>query len=247
MQKQKIHPGTILMVFFSLAALEALICTIYLLIIPADPKNQIILGYSLPRLIVVGIFLLLFLSCIVLVVKIFSNQRQAEDCLERILDKKNAAVSLFNGSIVLFWIGWIISFTPSYRFGELGTYYLRSQPVFIWITLFSAQTLLLLLVYRYGVHFDPIKKELTTSRSIFWAGSIPFLLGLLIWLAVAVLGFKIVTDNIFWNETGVPLLAIQVLLTWGVGTAVVVGYIFVNSHRQDWLIAFRKSPWISHS
>ena len=245
MQKQKIQPGKILLVFFSSVALEAFVSVIYLLILPADPKNQLILGYSLPRLIVLGIFLLLILTFTVLVVKTWSNRVLAEDHLEWILNKKNVSGVLLICSTILFWIGWIISFTPSYQFEELGTYYLRLQPVFIWITLFCAQTVLLLLYCRFGIHLDPIKKEVKASRSVLLAGSIPLILGLLIWLAVAVLGFGIVTDTIFWNETGVPLLAIQVLFAWGVGTAVILGGIFVKSRRQGRPAASRMDRWVS--
>ncbi len=242
-QKQEILPGKALLAFFSLAALEALVSAIYLLNLPADPKNQLILGYSLPRLIVLGIFLLLILAFSVLVVKTWSNREMAEDRLVRILDQKKAFRRLIICSSLLFWIGWIISFTPSYRFQELSTYYLRLQPVFILITLFCAQTIVLLLFCRYGIQPDPIKNELKASRSMFMAGLIPLTLGLLIWLAVAVLGFRIVTDSIFWNETGVPILAIQVLLAWGVGTVLIVGGSFVKPSWQnrwvsriDWIL-----------
>ena len=245
MQKQKIRPAAILILYFSLAALEALICIIYLLYLPADPKNQLIFGYSLPRLLIIGILLLLFIACSLLAVKTRSDRKRAEDRLNSFLNKKNAAIALFICSMVLFWIGWIISLTPAYRFGEFSTYYIRLQPVFIWLTLFCAQTILLLLVFRFGIHFEPVINELKASRLIFLAGSIPFLFGLLIWLAVAILGFKIVTDSIFWNETGVPILAIQVLLAWGVGTALILGSIFVSSHRQNWLIAIWSKKWLT--
>ncbi|MDR3574616.1 MAG: glycosyltransferase family 39 protein [Anaerolineaceae bacterium] len=232
MQKQKIHPGTILTFFFSLAALEAFASAIYLLVLPADPKNRLILGYSLPRLIILGIFLLLLLTFSILAVKTRANRVQAEDRLARILSRKNVAGFSLICSTVLFWIGWIICLTPPYRFAELATYYLRLQPVFIWITLFCAQIVLLLLFYRYGIHSDPLRNELKASRAVLLAGSIPLAGGLLIWLAVAVLGFGIVSDSIFWNETGVPILAIQVLLAWGVGAAVILTGIRIKSGQQ---------------
>ncbi len=49
--------GSQLALYFAAAALEALAALAYLFVIPADPKNSILFGFSLPRLLLVGALL----------------------------------------------------------------------------------------------------------------------------------------------------------------------------------------------
>ena len=57
------HQGQVLRfapLFFLLSALEAVVNAIYLMTFPADPKNALIFGYSLPRLVIILGLLTLF-------------------------------------------------------------------------------------------------------------------------------------------------------------------------------------------
>jgi hypothetical protein len=196
--------------YFFLAALEVLACLVYLLLIPADPKNQVIFGYSWTRLAILSGLFIFGLTFVCLLVKSWRDHAWNEAVFRIAEDEFKQIVFLF-GSIIIFVFGWIGSFLPSYRVGQYEAYFIRLHPVIIWLTLLSGQTVIFFLVQRYGFRWNKFLVELKRWKTGLMATAILMGLFCLAWVTLALNKFDFITDKIHWNETGVPILGLQSL------------------------------------
>jgi hypothetical protein len=74
----------ILLVYFTLNIVEAAFGSGYILSVPADLKNQVLFGYSLPRLIILAGFILVLLACSLAACKIHINTAPTIRFLEHV-------------------------------------------------------------------------------------------------------------------------------------------------------------------
>ena len=201
-----------LRLFFSLAALESLICAIYLLSMPAEAKNVILLGYSARRLAVIGMVILLFILCSALTWLV-----QPSRWVEWLRKQQTLLGWLIFLSSFFFLLGWILVFTPPYRFHPYHLIFKSLLPVWILLTLISLQTSLWLMVIRYGFDWKNLKTALKEQRSLVRSAATIFTMMLLGWTIIALTRLGITPDIAFWNTVGVPLLCPLTLIGWAAG------------------------------
>lgn len=205
--ERKTVTGLRLVVWAGLAALEALAALIYLLLLPADPKNVIFMGYSLPRLGLVAGFLALAGLFAWLGAAAWRNPKVTTHFLQALKREE-----LYRCTVILFLllpvVDYILALLPAYRFGMLAGYAERLRPLFLWSLLVTLQSLILLLLEGRALY--PGRFFAVDKKIIRVAGCI-LLLMLVVWAWVALSGMGLRPDKLHWNDLGVPLLALQVL------------------------------------
>ena len=157
--------------YLLLDALEAGVLVWYLLSTPADPKNVVALGYSLPQLITIAGFILVFLVCLYAAYKIYQNATLVVQLFEKLFSRQSQLWLIFFAVNFLFLFGMMYILTSPSSARELkffyDTFHLKpiavfliyiaptskyALPVVTWITLVSAQTIIGLL-YIYAEYF----------------------------------------------------------------------------------------------
>lgn len=133
---------------FGLISLTALVSLFQLISIPADPKNSILFGFSLQRLIMIGcVFLIFFISFILFLMGIKQNP-PFKTLLEKILDSNNIFWSLLPSCTIIAGIGLPLLFRSPESFGEQSALYIRFRPFLQLVSLVSLQTVLAMLWIR---------------------------------------------------------------------------------------------------
>ena len=178
------------------AAIETALCAFLLLRIPADSKNAFLFGLSKERLLMLGVFILLF--CLILSGIIFRKFLS-----EKIFSKKPfgtlcSAMTVISSFFVLL---------PEYRFERAAAYYTRLRPFLLLIFLLS----LTFAVYNRLVSggFSGSGETLENLKD-----NKKFILPVLAVLIAGVLfveftGIGKTTESALWNKNGIPLQSLQ--------------------------------------
>jgi hypothetical protein len=203
-------------VFFGLSGLAALTAFVFLLSIPADPKNSIIFGFSLQRMAMMGVLLAFFAISGTAAVQSWRGSRFIIAFQRQLVERPILQQSLLTLSGLLLLGGWIALNLPLYRYGIFQSYIVRLTPLLIWITFVSGLAFLYLLSFRFGLHWNTLQAAFTShKKSLLLAGFI-FLAFLLTWAAMALTGRGFYAGENYWYEAGVPLLGLQLLAALGI-------------------------------
>lgn len=227
--------GHLFSLFFALLAVESTIVAYQLVRIPADPKNSLLFGYSLNRLLMMAVALVALLVFVVLAVQSWRSPAWREKWIGRLFKSRRA----FGLSMLVFallsaasWLTLVLlRLDPN---GAFLSAYERLHPLLLLAFLLGMQGLLWLPVTRYGLDLSSIrsqKKWLNISLLV-------FLLLMVLFLLVALTGFGVAPDLYFWGPPGVPLLAWQVTLVCILGCGVLL---FARWARPE--SAARRSIW----
>ncbi|NPV75028.1 MAG: hypothetical protein HPY59_01505 [Anaerolineae bacterium] len=211
-----------LILWAALAALEALAGLVYLVLIPADPKNVVFLGYSLPRLGLMAGFLLLFLALVGLCAGFCRNEGWVNVFRQGVQQEKGDRF-LWIAALLLI-AGWVLVFLPLYRFGGWAGYAERLRPLFLWMLLVGIQSVFFLYLERSNFPRRVWLGQIIRSGG---AALVVWGLSLLAWFLIALTGVGLVPDKVHWNDHGVPLLGLQTLaaLALGVGLGRLVDWL----------------------
>lgn len=206
---------------FGLISLTALVSLFQLIAIPADPKNSILFGFSLQRLIMIGcVFLLFFISFILFFMGIKQNP-PFKTLLEKILDSNKIFWSLLPSCTIIVGICLPLLFRSPESFGEQSALYIRFRPILQLISLVSLQTALaflwIRLEYLSSIFHQMLEVRIHFSRieNIFNQSSIKpqFFLGIMF-----VLGLFFISIIIIWlphHQIGYWLFYKNPWLGWG--------------------------------
>ena len=147
--------------YLLLDALEAMTIALYILSIPPDPKNSVFLGYSMPRLIFTGGFILMSLACLFAAYKTRQKNAPIIKLVKKVFECKLCLWTIFLAANILFLAGLALFITKPSPVHALEyiplipasvlrqkAYIERLMPAFLWVTLVSSQTFLGL-VYLY--------------------------------------------------------------------------------------------------
>ncbi|MDR3574615.1 MAG: glycosyltransferase family 39 protein [Anaerolineaceae bacterium] len=196
--------------FFLLAALEAVGNAVYLMALAADPKNQLVFGYSLPRLMIILGLLLLFVIGLALAAFSWRRPDRVNGFAAQLAHNRLSFQTLLIISGVIFVAGWAAVFTPDVYFGSYSSYAARLRPALVWLTLFSLQTAVYLLLWDRRLHSLQKPEMITQNKRTFLLSGIVLAGCLGIWAVVAFSRVGLRPD-LFWGKTGVPLLNQQIL------------------------------------
>lgn len=195
--------------FLTLSIIEGLIVAAVLLLIPSDPKNAFLFGYSRSRLVLLAFTLLL----------------TGGFCFTRFHKKTRASLHRFvtrSSDIqkVAPWLGgaaalllWLTIWMPPYRLTTLAAGFTRIQPVLIWFELILLQLALTVwLLHRDAA--QPDQKGITpTDRKLLFLGAGLFALTLLLYILLARFSPQF-SGNQLYFPPGAPITGLQVLAAW---------------------------------
>jgi hypothetical protein len=201
-------------VFFFLTACEGAFLLSWIMRIPPDVKNQFWLGYSAQRLLLIGGMILL----IVLLTAAGFGSLKYRSFFYRKLTQWISKSSIRNGlkaiGLLAGMLGWLCAWMPGYQLGYLQYYFERLLPGLIWLGITGLQ-LFIAIVWSDGGPYSKIFSDtIKQDRSVFAAAGLALLAFLLAWGFVLITRIGITSDDRFWNVAGVPILGVQVYLSW---------------------------------
>jgi hypothetical protein len=203
--------------FFVVASfLEGLLVIFWIVRIPTDPKNALLFGFSLRRLILLG--LAIGGEIILLAVSVaFYLRKEYKEFIYNWMNK--AVVGRISGYFGL--ILAIIALVPVLDWEPWGAVYERSLPLIIWVCLLFIQCSLVVLFARSRVISEI--KAWVNNRVIKHQRAFLLIAGILIvCYLLSVLLYPGNMDEDYWYETGVPILWWQIIF------ALVLGIIFLR-------------------
>ena len=215
--------------YFYLAALDGAAALIYLLSIPADPKNAWLFGLSRSRLVLVGCALFLGLGFFWLGLQLQLRKSWIVYSIQKIgvwlQQNQNyfSAVMICLGGLV----GWsyLYLLTIKARFMLPQATFERLAPLILWACILSTLTLILILV----VHYENLHlRNLQSQNRVFWLSGLAFILFLVILAWMSLTGVGISPDVIGWGGPGTPLLVYQVLLSLAVCMVLLITSIYIK-------------------
>jgi len=162
--------------------------------------------------------------------KATKDQGWAKEFLARWFEGKGISQGIGWLSGISFGLGWISCFLPIYRVGALGNYWVRVQPVMVFILLASLATLIMFFVVRNKITFRDL--NLASLK----LGLPLFIFCLFVIGGMFYSGFGVISSEDFWYGAGVPVLVSQL------GAAIMGGFFFLRfkpqlqSKRADVLI-----------
>ena len=194
-----------------IAGLEGLAALLFITSEASEAESAVAFGLSVQRLIIAFSVALLasffiLVACLHFYKRIFWNEK---------INRKPEGIRFgLAGALILELIVLYLLFCiPDYYFPRLSAYLYRLAPVLAWLALIFAQTLVFL-AYFGGVSLKGLKGS---------GGRGPILVALVIiglfWGVIAVTRIGLIPDELYWNETGVPVLAGQVWIAIGVTLA----------------------------
>lgn len=215
-----ISTRTALIFLFLLISIESIVCGWMLLRISGDPKNTILAGLSLPRILLVLVMFSGLLISLLLVFRLIQN-KEFSSCLTGAIQHHHKRLSVFFGVTTV--CAWGAVFLPIYRAGLYAAYYERLIPLFIWFLLVSLQVLVVLAVEEIQ-NRGGLQLKKNEYRLAILSGGI-FLSFAMILVLIAATRWGISPTVEFWEKTGVPILASQIFAAWLAG----VGLIFLRN------------------
>jgi hypothetical protein len=206
----------IFFLYSALLALCAILVLASLLKSPSEPGNAVFWGLSFARLILAFSLVSAFLFFSWLTLKSAKDQAWAEKIFEEWFGGgRFSRVTSWLGCIS-FGLGWIGIFVPKYYAQELENYWIRLQPVILFILLTGAATLVMVYASR---------KKFPVNFKILRGGVILFLACTLALAFMLYSQFGIFSNEDFWYGTGIPILALQL------AGAVIGGVLFLRIEK----------------
>jgi hypothetical protein len=150
-------------IFFFINALETALLTWYLYHAGSSSSEQIILGLSPYRLIMVSLLAILVPVFIAAAVMCIRKESRLNKIINNRLSNEGKTWRLFT-VFASIWILTIILFTrDAGTFGNLKNLYIQFQPVLSWLFLLSAQSALVLL-FHLSFNFNPMREDPSIAK-----------------------------------------------------------------------------------
>ena len=113
--------------------------------------------------------------------------------------------------------GWVICFSPLYRWGNYQDYYLRFSPLVVWLMFASTLTFVVAGIEKYGLHWQRLANILRAQRKVFLIVLIAMVIFALAWALIAWTGVGLRINFDYWYGAGVPILGLQVAFAFSIG------------------------------
>jgi hypothetical protein len=198
----------LLLLISLLAFFDLFISGVVTLFIAPDPKNALIFGFSLLRLLlVVGIWIF---AIIVLISGIMAYKKKLSlDSVWLVNQGRNLRRSIYAISFALIIWGWLSLFCPAYLFHKLIYIFERIQPFSIALGISLTQSWLFFLGARGRLNFYAFGKF--AIKKYYWPSI--FFIVVIIGLGVFIAStkFGLLSDKIYGNVPGIPLSGLQLL------------------------------------
>ncbi len=182
---------------------------------PSDPKNAVLFGYSLERLVLGAGFLLLTLALLLLTLHLLRHPERSQRVWRDLFHQ--TGITFWSAFAVLM-ICWLALFFPSYRLpGTIAGYISRVYPALVWLAVVGAVTMLVFIRER---RRETLRSILLKNKAALSAGLVALLFFAAAFTLVAVTGLGIRQREDYWYTAGVPVLGLQVLFSLALGMIV---------------------------
>lgn len=222
----------ILRIYFFLTSLGGLLVAGVIFSTPSEHGNALLLGLSPERFVfVVGVLLLALAALYAALITWVKPSRFAslQQRVEAVASREwlLAVLSLVGGLLLI--VG-----AQIYQYAAASTdlvhqaYFARLQPMVLWLAVLIPQTVLVLLLFRYGKQV--FRKEILRVVLIFAV----FLL-FWVWVSRSGYGFskETVETGLFHNPNA-PIMGVQVALAWGIAMFFAALWYGLGRLRQRW-------------
>ena len=207
-QWKKVH--LVFAVYCLLISAGAFVAALYLFLIPTEfAQRWMLIG----GMVFAGIFTL------GLSIKAYQNHAWAEQVWFFLFKNERLSKIIRYGSFAGFIMGGFISLMPAYRLGNLQGYLIRLSPWIVWFVFVCLLTYLLVQMERHGLHWQPLINSLRAQKNLWGIAFVSMIVFALIWILAAQTGLGIRVYDDYWYGAGVPILGLQVVLAFSIGTA----------------------------
>lgn len=223
-------PRTGWQVFLLICGLESLSALIWLGLIPGDPKNGLLLGFSASRLVLMLVALsaaVLFLISIWIINR--SNRWFSRIAVISGLTSQNFLFFCF-GLLALGITGWgFLVFLRADPGEATFAVFERLLPILSLVCVISLEFLFWLIYLRNRLNWNNIREY----RSLGIMSLAVFLFLIIIAAVLAITRFGITPDEFFWGSPGVPLLSWQVISSGLIALAAFIAARLIKK-PMDW-------------
>lgn len=180
-------------------------------LIPADERGAVLFGFSMARLLLLAGIFLLAMGFFWGGWSIPRSSRNSERIVGWLADSKYHRVILTIAALLIL-VGWLAGFMPAYWFRVYQYYFVRLQPMLVWLGCSGLLTLLALCVPGIRERWQAWTNTLKEYKQLLRVAGITSGVFAAIWLIAATTGLGILAEPYFWDEASVPLLAVQIVL-----------------------------------
>ena len=213
--------------------------------ITSDEKGAVLLGFSAARLAVLLVILLISLAALWTGMYAWIKPGGAEHLTTWFRTVKVRRV-LLPASAVIFLAGWLALFLPSYWFGVYHAYFVRLQPLLVWVGAIGLQTCLVYLLPGIRGRARALWQQAREKPDMLKAGGLTLAFFGFLWVVAAISKLGITPEPSYWHEGGAPVLGIQVLLAL-IFTLMVSRVVFNKDrgNRNRWIdLAVMAGLWL---
>jgi hypothetical protein len=225
---------------FLLAGIEALGALIFLLLLPADPKNAVLWGYSTARLVMAAGMLVATIACVYAGRFAGRNNDYVERGMGWLSEKPTRPWGAGSFLAVMAIITWTAVWLPAYRFGSNQLLYERLFPLLVWVGLSCGQWLLALLIWRDILNVGRFWRVVQSERRLWWFVAGGLSLFALVQVAANRLAFLTAHDAMQYNPPGAPVLPLQILAGCFAG---IIALVVTGSLKRDLAQTRKKRLW----
>ena len=201
--------------FFLFIVITSFGLAVYGASIPGDEKDSVFLGFSVARLGLIGLLVFFGAAALFIVWKSNRDDHYAHR-LSSFIQRPVMAQWLLWVSGLGVILGWLGFFMPPYWFEDYHAYFVRLRPLLYWVGLVGLQTFLFTTIPGASKRTRDLLQSLRSQPTLVYS-MVASLVGLFsIWLLIALTGIGVKSDPYFWNEAGVPILGVQLLLSLAV-------------------------------
>jgi hypothetical protein len=190
-------------------AFSGLVNFILMLLVPADQKNALILGFSSKRLAIL-IFLLIGITAFVIAgIKIYkASPKTIIKISDNFKEQRITALSILFFTLMLLLV-WVAGFSPEYLLNDYYAIARRLLPLFIWILSISGS----LLGFCIFQNASESKLSIINSR-IYWRLLAVITAALVLFFLSTAYIYPKLTDQLWFGRYSVPILATQIIAAW---------------------------------
>jgi hypothetical protein len=209
-------------IYNSFLAILAILIVGGMILSPSEPGSSIVLGLSLPRLLLAAGLTVVFIFFMFLAVKALREAGWADQLSEQWFGRNRLGMGMIWLATIGTGLGWIGCLLPSYRAGPLAIHWERLRPIMIFLLLASLATLTMAFLKRgnFKALDSKVVKVYKSSLILFFPSIL--LMGLMIYT-----DFGVYALEDYWYGAGVPILVSQLVI------ALLGGVFFLQSEQRN--------------
>ena len=190
-------------------ALSGLVNFVLLLLVPADGKNALLLGYSSKRLAILAFLFVGSVSFIIAGIKLSRTYPKTILAISNIFRKQGVSAFLILFFFLALLLVWVAGFSPEYLLRDYYAIGQRLLPLLIWLMSISVAAL----GFCIYLHNSALKNNFFTDRKYWRMLAVTTAVLILLFLFIAWIYPKL-TDQLWFGRYSVPILATQIIAAW---------------------------------